>query len=228
MKEILQGIIRYRVTELPALKAQFAGLSEGQAPSAIFFGCSDSRVIPSLMSSSDPGKLFEVRTVGNLIAPAGQNGMNSVSDESEAAAIEFGLAALGIDDIIVCGHSTCGAMKAALGSPIPKEAVNLGHWLRHVNPALERLQAGRSLDPSLPKADQLSQLNVLSQLEHAMSYTSVSQRVQAGTVRLHGLWFDIPHGEVLAFDPSVGRFVPVDEDVALRVASGLQWPPLGW
>lgn len=225
MKDVLEGIIRYRETELPSLKSQFAALSSGQSPRAIFFGCSDSRVIPSLMSSSDPGTLFEVRTVGNLIAPAGGNGDNSVGDESEAAALEFALAALHVEDIIVCGHSACGAMKAALGSPIPSEAVNLSRWLRHAQPALDRLHAGNTLDGSLPAADQLSQLNVLSQLHHVMSYRSVQNRVQAGSVRLHGLWFDIPHGEVLVFDSSVARFVPVDEKVASRVVGGMPWPP---
>lgn len=221
MRDILQGILNYRTTELPDLKSQYAALAAGQKPSALFFGCSDSRVIPSLMASASPGQLFEVRTVGNLVAPADTGGASSVGDESEAAAIEFALAALGVDDIVVCGHSACGAMKAALGSPLPAEAVNLARWLRHAEPALAKLRAGATLDPALPEADQLSQLNVLTQLEHVQSYAGVRRRMNEGAVRLHALWFDIPHGEVLAFDPAVRRFVHVDEAVAERVAHGL-------
>ena len=221
MRDILQGILNYRSNELPALKARYAALATGQKPGALFFSCSDSRVIPSLMAQANPGELFEVRTVGNLVAPASGDGGLSTGDESEAAALEFALAALGVDDIVVCGHSSCGAMKAALGAPLPAEAVNLGRWLRHAAPALSRLRAGGTLDDSLSEADQLSQLNVLTQLEHVRSYAGVKRRIDSGEVRLHALWFDVPHGEVLAFDPAARKFVHVDESVAARVAGGL-------
>src|SRR5260221_13880361 len=111
MKKLVKGIIDFRRKGLPGYREKFGHLALGQSPDTLFIACSDSRVVPNLFASANPGDLFVIRNVGNLIPPCGPRG-RSLSDESEAAAIEFAIETLKITDIIVCGHSECGAMRA--------------------------------------------------------------------------------------------------------------------
>src|SRR5436190_3831044 len=111
MKKLIQGIVEFRQNVRPDYRDRFARLALGQAPDTLFIACSDSRVVPNLFASADPGDLFVIRNVGNLVAPAGSDGI-SPSDASGAAAIEFSLINLAVTDIVVCGHSECGAMHA--------------------------------------------------------------------------------------------------------------------
>src|SRR4051812_40289676 len=108
MKKLIHGIVDFRQRALPGYREHFARLALGQKPDALFIACSDSRVAPNVFASSDPGDLFMVRNVGNLIPPCGECGVSD-GDQSEMAAIEFTLSNLTVSDIIVCGHSECGA-----------------------------------------------------------------------------------------------------------------------
>jgi carbonic anhydrase len=209
MKKLIQGIVEFRKNVRPEYREKFAQLALGQAPDALLIACSDSRVVPNLFASADPGDLFVIRNVGNLVAPGDQAG------GSEAAAIEFALSNLPVTDVIVCGHSECGAMRALLtgGSETP----GLGSWLRHGEPALQNLRQGRVPDRSLAPHNQLSQLNVLSQIEHLKSYPLIRERVQKGTLRLHGWWFELKNADVYGYDERVGRFVLIDGAEAERL-----------
>src|SRR5947207_10580140 len=113
MKKLVQGIVEFRRNVRPDYRDRFARWALGEAPYTLFIACSDSRVVPNLFASADPGDLFVIRNVGNLIPPAGSDGV-SPSDASEAAAIEFALVNLAVTDIVVCGHSECDAMHALL------------------------------------------------------------------------------------------------------------------
>lgn len=210
MRKLLNGIAEFRRDRRPEYAATFARLALGQTPDALFVACSDSRVVPNLFASTEPGDLFVVRNVGNLIPPCGSHG-RSDSDESEAAAIEFSVCTLRVRDVIVCGHSECGAMRALhAGKPIPG-APNLEGWLRHARPALDQLNAGAGLPGELPPYDKLSQLNVLLQLAHLRTYPLVRQAVADGRLRVHAWWFDIGQADVLAFEAAENRFVLLDE-----------------
>src|SRR4051812_40742074 len=109
MKKLIGGILEYRKRLNPELRETFARLALGQAPNALYIGCSDSRVSVNVFASTEPGDLFVIRNVGNLIPPCGPDGVSS-ADESEAAAVEFAILNLQVTDVIVCGHSECGAM----------------------------------------------------------------------------------------------------------------------
>jgi len=122
-----------------------------------------------------PGDLFTMRNVGNLVPPADAEGI-STSDVSEASAIEYAVLVLGVRNIVVCGHSSCGAMKAALAQKVQPDAPNLAKWLHHASAACFRLHHEGALDGALPRDDQLSQVNVLVQLEHLMTYSIVRER----------------------------------------------------
>ena len=129
-------------------------LAQGQSPDALFITCSDSRVVPDLLASTDPGDLFVMRNVGNLIPPATVEGA-STGDLSEAGAIEYAILVLKVRNIVVCGHSECGAMKAAMAREPMPDTPNLAKWLHHSAAAVFRLGQEGPLDPSLKQYDQL-------------------------------------------------------------------------
>ena len=210
MKKLIRGIVGFRKNVQEGYRERFAHLALGQAPDTLFIACSDSRVAPNAFASADPGDLFVIRNVGNLIAPADKDGV-SVSDESEGAAIEFSVLTLGVRDIIVCGHSECGAMQAALSGTIPEDKPHLRAWLRHSGDALARHIAGAAPDPTLAPHNRLSQINVLCQRDHLLTYPPVRAAVDAGRLRLHAWWFDIKRADVYAYDEDTGHFVLIEE-----------------
>jgi carbonic anhydrase len=220
MKKLLRGIVEFREKLRPDYRETFARLATEQKPDTLFVACSDSRVVPNLFASTEPGDLFVIRNVGNLIAPCGEDGL-STHDESEGAAIEFSLLALPVTDVVICGHSACGAMQALLGGDTPAGAVNLRSWLQHGRRSLDALATQAPMDASLGRADQLSQQNVLEQLANLHSYPVVRQRLAEKTLRVHGWWFDIRRAEVHAYAPRVRRFVPLDETEARRIIAEL-------
>ncbi|CAM3201352.1 carbonic anhydrase [Corallococcus sp. ZKHCc1 1396] len=224
MKKLIRGLLDFQRHTLPSYRATFARLAKGQTPDCLFISCSDSRVVPNLLVSTDPGDLFTVRNVGNLVPPAVLNG-HSTADRSEAAAIEFSLGFLPIEDVVVCGHSSCGAMKAILAGGSVKGSPNLEQWLAHGAPSLKALKENTQVGAGLPDADRLSQLNVLAQLEHLKTYPIVRDRLAAGTLRLHGWWFDIGAAQVHAYRSDLGRFVPIDETEGDRLLTQLSDTP---
>jgi len=220
MKKLIQGIVDYRRNVRPTYKETFARLALGQSPDALLIACSDSRVAPNVFASTEPGDVFVIRNVGNLIAPCGAEG-RSMSDESEAAAIEFATQALQVKDIIVCGHSECGAMRALLEPSAALPTPHLHSWLRHGSAALERIRRGDRMPGALSIQNQLSQMNALQQLAHLQSYPVVRERVAAGRLRLHAWWFDLSNAEVLAYESDPGLFVVIDEAEAERLLARL-------
>jgi carbonic anhydrase len=212
MKKLIRGIVDFRRNVRPSCKDVFARLALGQRPDALFIACSDSRVVPNLFASSDPGDLFVVRNVGNLVPSC--SGPANGDGNAEAAAIEFALHALPIADIIVCGHSECGAMGALLRGRTPLASPFLENWLRHADGSLRRLDSGVPLGGDWPRHNQLSQHNVLEQLDHVQSYPLVRERLESGELRLHGWWFDVREAEVYDYDVDQGRFRLIDEDYA--------------
>jgi carbonic anhydrase len=219
MDKILRGVGEFIRRRRPRLRATFKRLAHGQNPVALLLTCSDSRVVSSLLLGTDPGDLFEVRTVGNLIAPASEQGTASVGDESEAAAIEYALLALDVKHLVVMGHSGCGAMKAVLKGSVPAGASNLERWLVHAKAAQEKLARAPGIDERLAPEDRLSQANVLQQLEHIVSYALVAERVGRGEVELHGAWFDVEGADLHVWSVAERRFVRMDEEVIARALS---------
>lgn len=220
MKKLIQGIVEFRRNVQEGYREAFGQLATGQSPDTLFIACSDSRVVPNTFASTNPGDLFVLRNVGNLVSPCDEKGV-SVSDESEAAAIEYSVGSLKVSHIIICGHSECAAMRALMGNRDKVEMPNLKSWLRHGDAAVERLQSGVVLDPTLSKHNQLSQLNVLLQIEHVKSYPAVKERIKEGTLSIHGWWFDIAKADVYAFEEPQKRFVLIDEEEAKRLLERL-------
>ena len=163
MRHLLLGLIEFREHNLPLYAERFRELSAGQEPDTLFITCADSRVAPNLLASTEPGELFTMRNVGNLMPPAHADGISS-GDLSEASAVEYAVTVLKVKNIIVCGHSNCGAMRAVIAGSHLDDAPNLERWLDHARPAWARLPRKEVTD--LEPHDRLSQENVLLQLEH--------------------------------------------------------------
>lgn len=209
MQQLIDGLMRFRREVRAQHLEAYERVAQMQRPTAFFIGCADSRVSPQLLLSTQPGEVFVVRNVGNLVPPYVPE---HPEDRAAMAALEFSLVSLPVTDVLVCGHSGCGAMRAALAGPVSDETPHLREWLRHVQPAMQELRSGASLRPDLPEVDQLGQLNVLKQLEHLRSHPLAKAREAEGRLRLHGLWFDIPTAEVTMYVPELKTFVPVDEE----------------
>ncbi|HEX4813677.1 MAG TPA: SulP family inorganic anion transporter [Nonomuraea sp.] len=192
---LTQGAHEFHRRTAPLVRPLFTELARRQQPSHLFITCADSRIMPSLITSSGPGDLFTVRNIGNLVPRAGAE----PSDDSVAAAIEFATHVLNVRTITVCGHSGCGAMAALLGDP---SAINglpqLGRWLRHGDASVAKLRAGDG-EGTL---DALCRLNVQEQLENLRSYPRVDEQVRAGQLTLVGLYFDIASARVDVVPPS--------------------------
>ena len=158
-----------------------------------------------------------MRNVGNLIPPAKADGTSS-GDLSEASAIEYAVSVLAVKNIVVCGHSNCGAMRAVVTNTALDDAPNLKQWLDHARPALAmtRQQSGAASDR--PLQDRVSQNNVLLQLEHLSTYPAVRQGLAYKTLSLAGWWFDIATGDVHVYDPVTRSFELLDKDSLDRFA----------
>jgi carbonic anhydrase len=224
MEKLIRGIVDFRDRLLPQYVDRFKELSSRQTPDTLFISCSDSRVVPDLLVSTDPGDLFVMRNVGNLVPPSTVMG-DSIGDVSEASAIEYAILVLGVSSIIVCGHSECGAMKAALTSSTPSEAPNLEKWLHHATSAVFRLDQEGPLDKRWEPHNQLSQLNVLIQLEHLNTYPIVADRVKEGTLRICGWWFEISTGGMFSYNKGRRRFEAITDKSAERIISQMKTKP---
>ena len=172
-------------------------VAHGQHPKTLFIGGSDSRLVPHLLTGAGPGELFQVRNVGAFVPPYdGSYGLHGTT-----AAIEFAVLSLKVERIIICGHSHCGAIKAAYEG-VPDEAVALTAWLKLVEEALLPVQLCRE---ALRRTEQRA---VVLQLERLMEYPFVRRSVEAGQLTLHGWHCVIEEGEVHVFDAEQGAFVP--------------------
>ena len=217
IKKLIKGVLEFKENVRPNVKETFKKLALGQSPDALLVACSDSRVAPNVFASTDPGDVFVVRNVGNLI-PAFHD-YESGHLESEGAAIEFSVNQLNVKDIIVCGHSECGAMQALFKKNPSELSSYLRSWLKNAHPAKEKLDQGITLDPGLSPHNQLSQLNVLAQIEHIKSYPNVAQKIKNQELKIHGWWFDLAEANVYTYNEKENRFVIINAKYLQSVSS---------
>ena len=208
MQRLIEGVHRFHHDEFGNYRKLFRKLSqEGQNPHTLFITCSDSRVLAELITQSKPGDLFVVKNVGNIIPPASVTG----STNSTAAAIEFAVETLRVSDIVVCGHSQCGAMSALLGGlPDDKSMPHLREWLKLAGPVAEIMRSQYDhLRDDASRSNAAGEENVLFGLENLHSYHCVQERLMDGSLRLHGWFFKIATAELFAYDPEKNQFLPL-------------------
>jgi carbonic anhydrase len=214
MKKLLHGIVDFQNRLTPEKRELFARMALKQSPDVLLFSCSDSRVAPNVFASTDPGDMFVIRNVGNMIPPCDGSGL-STADESEAAAIEFGMSALNVGDIVVCGHSECGAIEALRVGRHKLDQPNLKAWLRHGDMILndvESASAPLAPTPWLTELNRKTQLNVLLQVEHLKTYPGVRERLESKQLRIHAWWFELHSATVYTYEPSLERFIIIDQE----------------
>jgi len=212
--ELLERLQRFTSEAFPTQRSLFRHLvDDGQHPLTLFIGCSDSRIVPYLLTGAGPGELFLVRNVGAFVPPYDQ----SQGFHGTAAAIEFAVISLAVKRIVVCGHSHCGAIRALYGD-VPAAAQNLARWLE-----LGREAALPVAEPGPEALRRTEQRAVVLQLERLMDYPMVREHVEAGQLTLHGWHYVIEDGEVHVFDVQRGGFVPASK--AENAGTGPYRPP---
>ncbi|APH55219.1 Carbonic anhydrase [Granulibacter bethesdensis] len=205
MDTFISGMARFRGEVFPQNRALYEKLArEGQQPKALMISCADSRVIPEMIAQCGPGELFVSRNVGNIVPPYVDE--SSLSGEV-GSAIEYAVAVLGVSDIVVCGHSDCGAMKAIMNPSALEPLPHVKSWLRHGCGDHQRLCEGLpSTETGGDPVRTLAMRNVALQLNNLRSYPVVREAVAHGRLRLHGWVFNIESGGVYALDGETGRY----------------------
>lgn len=204
MKKLTEGVLRFETEIYPERRDFFEKLIAAQFPRALFITCADSRVVPELLTDADPGDLFTIRNAGNIVPPYGE------MTGGVSASIEYAVMVLKVRNIIICGHTRCGAMDAAChpeklaGMPI------IRNWLRHAESARRIVE--EQPDVQGDERDLLMvEENVLAQLGHLCTHPSVAAALARGDLDLFGWVFQIEHGKVFSFDREQGAFVPITE-----------------
>jgi carbonic anhydrase len=192
----------------PKQRDLFEQLAHAQSPEALFITCSDSRIMPNLITQTRPGDLFICRNAGNMVPPYGEvNG-------GVSATIEYSVCVLKVQHIIVCGHTDCGAMKGVIHPELVQDLPTVRSWLAHGEVARHVVN---ELYPNLPEKEMkhvLTEQNVVAQLANLRTHPSVAARLAAGKISLHGWMYHIATGRVEIFDPEQGRFVPLEASTA--------------
>ncbi|GGS23494.1 carbonic anhydrase [Streptomyces aureoverticillatus] len=191
MRHLSEGVDRFQREVFPAKAGLFAHLAATHQPGTLFIGCSDARVVPELITQTEPGELFVIRTAGNLV-PAHSPGADAV-----AAGIEYAVAVLGVRDIVICGHSGCGAMTALAEGHDLTGTPAIADWLRHADASRARTTAPAAGEDPVAA---LVRQNVAAQLANLATHPSVARALAADDVRLHGWVFDISTGTVDELD----------------------------
>src|SRR5262245_54243856 len=201
MEKLIAGVHRFRRLEYPAQRDFFQQLAaKDQQPAALFITCSDSRVHPNLITQTEPGDLFLIRNAGNLVPPYSPGG------GGESATIEYSVEVLGIRNIIVCGHSRCGAMRALLDASSLAHLPAVRAWCAHAEATrriVEQKYRGLAGDDLAIAA---TEENVLVQMNHLSTHPAVAARLSSGELHVFGWYYDIAAGQVYQYDQSQGRF----------------------
>lgn len=206
-KRLIAGVRRFQQEIYPQQQARYQQLvREGQKPHTLFITCADSRIDPELITQSGPGEIFVSRNIGNLVPAYGES-VGGVS-----ALVEYAVAALQVSHIVVCGHTDCGAMIGILHPEKVAPFPIVKSWLRHGEAALSIVRGRGTAQDASAELEQLIEANVLLQLQHLQTHTSVAGRVAARTLSLSGWVFDVGHGTVRIYDEGERQFFPVAPD----------------
>ncbi|MBW9224016.1 carbonic anhydrase [Methanothermococcus sp. SCGC AD-155-E23] len=211
LKTLIKNYMEYRKDYYEKNKELFAKLAEeGQKPKVFFITCSDSRVVPSIITKSDPGDLFVLRVIGNFVPPH----ESALEYSGVASAIEYAVSVLEVEHIIVCGHSQCGACKA-LYQDIPEdpEMMAIKKWLKVAEPVKEYVlkEIGNKTVDKEKLAELTEKTSIKFQIKNLMTYPGVKRRVENGELSIHGWYFNIRTGEIEYYDQEKDTFIPLEQ-----------------
>lgn len=216
MKKIFNGIHQFQRSVFSSHQELFQRLAGGQHPEALFITCSDSRINPSLLTQTKPGDLFILRNAGNIIPPHG------AANGGEGATLEYAVTALDIRDIIVCGHSHCGAMHGLLHQEKLTHMPSVLRWLKHTEATRQIVQEKYSHQTGEELVLSAVKENVLVQLANLRTHPCVAAGLALGKINLHGWVYQIETGKVFAYDPQQKQFLQIQEVGAVAQESRSQ------
>lgn len=196
MRDLFAGVTRFQQRKYPELRSRFEQLANGQQPDALFITCSDSRVDPVLLTDCLPGELFVIRNAGNIVGRQGE------ADLGIAATIEYAVKALRVPQIIVCGHSQCGAMAGLLNPDSTSSLPDVSKWVATAKGALETTPQDAEVD----RLTQVIRANIRLQLRNLMTFPAVAEAVEAGRLQLKGWLYDFESGSVDVLSPESDLF----------------------
>jgi len=214
MQRLIEGFNRFRLESFPEKRELFEKLSAKQTPHSMIITCADSRVVPEFFTSSEPGDVFVCRNVGNIVPPYAQ------FTGGVSAAIEYAVAVLGVANVVVCGHTDCGAMKATMAPESVEKLPAVSAWLRHAHVAKHVVDNNYNHDASADTLSSLTEENVVAQLDHLRTHPSVAARLAGGNLALHGWVYDIENGGIKAYCAQRGHFVSLSQ----VLENGEPWP----
>ncbi len=201
MTRLINGVLDFQRRVFGSQRSLFGRLARGQRPPVLFITCSDSRINPNLLTQTDPGELFILRNAGNLVPPHGGPA------SGEEATVEYAVAQLKVHEIVVCGHSHCGAMQGLLNPDALRQLPRVAEWLAYARDLLPRLDG----IPPAERLDRAIEANVLLQMEHLRTYPPVAEALRVRSLRLHGWVYQFETGEVRVYDPVRGVFISLSE-----------------
>lgn len=211
MKKIVTGTVRFREEGFNSRRELFAELANGQSPEVLFVTCADSRIDPNLVTRTEPGDLFICRNAGNIVPPHTRHA------GGVTASIEYAVAVLGVRDIVICGHTDCGAMKGAMNLGAVEELPHVRDWLDHARAAVEIAELKHQHDSD--KLLRVTEENVLLQMQHLRTHPAVAARISTGDIGLHGWVYHIESGEVTCYDEQQKAFLPIEERYATLLSA---------
>lgn len=212
MQKLVTGLHKFQSEVFRSHEDLFQSLSKGQHPEVLFITCSDSRIVPNLITQTDPGDLFILRNAGNIVPPYG------AAPNGEAATIEFAISALGVKHIIVCGHTLCGAMKGLLSPSSLDEIPAVKSWLTHAEAARRLIEENYRHLEGQARLTAAAEENVLVQMEHLRTHPAVRSKIARGDLAMYGWMYKIESGDVFQFDHIHGQFLRIS-DGAVPVVS---------
>lgn len=204
MQKLIDGLHLFQSQVFESQKALFEELAKGQKPEVLFVTCSDSRINPNLLTQTRPGDLFIVRNAGNIVPPY------SAQSGGEQATIEYGVAVLGVQHIVVCGHSLCGAMKAVAQNEDLSSLPSVQHWLSHAQGTRQIMRDHYAHLKGDALLTATVEENVLAQLEHLQTHPAVRSAARKGKLALHGWVYKMETGKVFQYDHKERQFLPLD------------------
>ena len=204
MKAIIEGFLKFQKEAYPQRENLFKNLATNQNPRALFISCSDSRIVPELVTQREPGELFVIRNAGNIVPSYGPE------PGGVTASVEYAVSKLGVRDVVICGHSDCGAMTAIATCQCLGHMPAVEHWLRYADSARLVNEARKHANEQERIASMVRE-NVIAQLANIQTHPSVRLALSEARLNLHGWVFDIESGTIEAYDGASMKFVQLAE-----------------
>ena len=203
MEKLIEGVFKFQAQEYYPRRHFFQELSKGQKPKALFITCSDSRINPHMLTQTEPGELFVLRNAGNIVPAHG------TGSSGEQGSIEYAVSVLGIEHIVVCGHSHCGAMSGLMNPASLSELPAVEKWLEHAEATRCVVNQKCSHLNDEERLLEAAKENVLVQLNNLRTIPSISMKLAEQKLKLHGWIYMIESGEVLTYEKNTNQFEPL-------------------